>query len=480
MRGEQAGVYIGRQEYFERLDAHAAGGGPPLVVLGESGSGKSALLANWALAYRGRHPEELLLVHFIGATPASADWTAMLRRILGELNRRFGLGIEIPDKPDALRAAFANALHMAAARGRVILILDALNQLEDRDQAPDLVWLPPVIPEDVRLIVSTLPGRSLDDLARRGWPALTVQPLAAGERRELIEQYLGQYRKELSEARAERVAAAPQTANPLYLRALLEELRLFGVHETLDECISDYLAAATVDELYERILARYEEDYEGERPGLVRDAMSLLWAARRGLSEAELLDLLGDDGTPLPRAHWSPLYLAAEASLVNRSGLIGFFHDYLRQAVEGRYLPTEEDRRQAHLRLADYFGRRSLGRGRSTSCRGSWRRPRPGSGSTTSWPTCRSSMRPGRRTSSRSRRTGRRSRPALHCDSSTPTGRFWRTRRRMRQTRCGGSRGLLATPVTPRRRSLCAPGWSSTTGRRATARISPAASATRR
>ena len=113
--GEAAGVYVGRKEYFERLEAHAAGGGPPLVVLGESGSGKSALLANWALGYRGRHAEELLLVHFIGATPASADWMAMVRRILGELNRTFGLGIEIPDQPDALRATFANALHMAAA-----------------------------------------------------------------------------------------------------------------------------------------------------------------------------------------------------------------------------------------------------------------------------------------------------------------------------------------------------------------------------
>ena len=39
----RARVYIGREEYFDRLDAHAAGDGPPLVVLGESGCGKSAL-----------------------------------------------------------------------------------------------------------------------------------------------------------------------------------------------------------------------------------------------------------------------------------------------------------------------------------------------------------------------------------------------------------------------------------------------------
>lgn len=58
--------------------------------------------------------------------------------MLSEFQRTFGIQIEIPDQPDALRMAFANALHMVAARGRLVLVLDALNQIEDRDGAPDL------------------------------------------------------------------------------------------------------------------------------------------------------------------------------------------------------------------------------------------------------------------------------------------------------------------------------------------------------
>jgi tetratricopeptide (TPR) repeat protein len=383
----RAGVYIGGERYFGRLDAHAKGDGPPLVVLGESGTGKSALLANWALRYRDKpatvvppakaslwsrlthrsQPDSspakppLVLTHFIGATPHSADWAAMLRRIMGELQRRLGIEGDIPDQPDALRVAFANCLSMAAERGRVVLILDGLNQLEDRDQAPDLEWLPPQIPANVRLVLSTLPGRPLDELRKRGWPVLEVQPLTVDERRRLIVDYLAQYTKALDSAHLARVAQAPQCANPLYLRTLLEELRLFGVHEQLDKRIGHYLEAGTVAHLYEKVLARYEEDYERDRRGLVGEAMGLLWAARRGLSEAELLDLLGKDGQPLPQAAWSPLYLAAEASLVDRSGLLGFFHDYLRQAVERQYLSGEEAQRAAHLRLADYFGGREIG-----------------------------------------------------------------------------------------------------------------------
>jgi len=354
-------VYTAREGDLGRLDEHAAGDGPPLVVLGESGSGKSALLANWAQRYEASHPGALLLLHFVGANPQSADWAWMLRRILGELQRHLAVEQAVPDDPSALRSAFVKVLHRAAARTRVVLLLDALNQLEDRDGAPDLAWLPRVLPRSVRLIVSTLPGRPLDELTKRQWPTLSVRPLDIDERRRLIGTYLAQYGKTLSPVRIERIGAAEQSGLPLYLRALLEEVRVYGDHDTLDQRIDHYLSAETCAKLYSRILQRYEEDYDRDRPGLVRDAMTRLWAARQGLSETELLESLGQNGEPLPRALWSPLYLVAETSLVVRSGLVGFVHDYFRQAVQARYLPGEADRRRAHETLADYFAAQFLG-----------------------------------------------------------------------------------------------------------------------
>ena len=92
--------------------------------------------------------------------------------------------------------------------------------------------------------------------------------------------------------------------------------------------------------------------------------MSLLQSARRGLSETELLELLGNGGVPLPRAHWAPLALAAESMLVNRSGLIRFSHDYVREAVRQKYLPGPRSRRALHRRLADHFEHREVGRRR--------------------------------------------------------------------------------------------------------------------
>lgn len=355
----RARVYIGREEYFKKLDEHVSSDRQPLVILGESGSGKSALLSNWAIRFRENNPDTFLLMHFIGASPYSADWAAMLRRIMSEFRRRFDIQQEIPDKPDELRLAFANYLHMAAARGRVILILDALNQLEDREGTPDLVWLPPVIPSNIRLILSTLPGRPLDELKKRGWQTLTIELFNHDERRVFIEKYLAQYSRALSPSRIERIASAEQTTNPLYLQVFLEELRVFGVHERLDERINYYLEAENVRELFGKVLARWEEDYEVDSD-LVGDAMSLIWASRRGLTESELLDILGSNGQPLPKAVWSPLYLAAESHLVSRSGFINFSHNYLREAVCEIYVPNEDNQKAIHLHLADYFKEQEL------------------------------------------------------------------------------------------------------------------------
>jgi tetratricopeptide (TPR) repeat protein len=384
----RTGVYVGRQEYFDRLDLLAAGEGPPLVVLGESGSGKSALLANWAVQHRRAHPDDLVLMHFLGASAQSSSWTAIIQRIMGEIKDRLNFKEEIPDKAEALRSNLFDWLSRAAAqlgqtpqtgiasrirkllgrrqarptkpRGRVLLILDGLNQLEDRDAAPDLVWLPPGMPPNVRLVVSTLPGRALDEIKRREWAELSLSPLDVEERRRLIAGILARHAKSLSPGRLDRLASNPSCANPLFLRLVLDELCLFGEHERLDERISHYLEAASPRDLYAKVIARWRLDYGGQS-SMVEDTLSLLWAARRGLSEAELLGILGTQSGPLPRAEWSPLYLAMSAALVSRAGLLNFAHDYLRIAVMDTCLTSESHRQAARLRLAGYFQRQPPG-----------------------------------------------------------------------------------------------------------------------
>jgi hypothetical protein len=56
-----------------------------------------------------------------------------------------------------------------------------------------------------------------------------------------------------------RICKEPQTANPLYLRCLLEEMRVFGVFEEVDQLLEHYLRARQAPQLLEKILHRFEK-----------------------------------------------------------------------------------------------------------------------------------------------------------------------------------------------------------------------------
>jgi hypothetical protein len=145
--------------------------------------------------------------------------------------------------------------------------------------------------------------------------------------------------------------------NPLYLRAVLDELRQFGKHEELEAKTEEYLTAKGPAELFDKILTRWERDFsqDEEAPGLVRRALSLIACSRHGLSESELLDILGAGDGPLPHRYWTPFYLAAENALSQNSGLLRFGHEYLRQAVESRWLPDDEVKYESRYSIANYF-----------------------------------------------------------------------------------------------------------------------------
>jgi nephrocystin-3 len=366
-------TYIGRPDYFVALDRHAAGDDAPLVLLGDSGSGKSALLANWLAHWHRAHPKHFIFQHYIGGTPDSAEHWRLMTRLIAEIKRWTDDPEELPKSHDDLLKTFPVWLAKARIKAerdgvRCILVLDALNQLEDRDHARLLGWLPShAFTGALRLVVSTLPGDTLEAVTPRGWKSLCVEPLTSDERRRMIEHYLARFGKKLDAPRLERIAAAPATANPLYLKILLDELCVTGTYDRLDERLNNYLAATDIPALLKKVLARYQHDYERDRKGLVSEALGLIWAARRGLTETELLRLLraksesGNQkseisGMPqLPPAIWNPLRSALEEGLVDRGGILNFAHDFLRTAVADAFVPDQEQRDDLRLQLADDF-----------------------------------------------------------------------------------------------------------------------------
>jgi nephrocystin-3 len=353
-------LYEGGQGVLDQLDRLIDGPGGRIAVVGRAGLGKSALLANWVGRRRGR-PGEAVVCLFVGGSAASVDWAGMLRSLMADLVESLQLAFEVPEDRDALRGAFGSCLLEAGRRSKVVCVIDALEKLEDRDGALELTWMPEAPPPGVKIVVSTSSPATEKLLAGKGWGMLPLAPLDRGGIGSLVEAYLMRYGKRLEQRRLARLEAAPACGNPLYLRTVLEELRLVGSRQAVDQELDDCLAAPDPGSLYKVVLSRWEKYFDSV-PHLTRDVFRALWASRRGLSEAELLEVVGGVRGRLPSADWSPLSVAADSALINRQGLLGFSHDFLRSAVEDRYLGEPGARREAHLSLASYFrGQEGLG-----------------------------------------------------------------------------------------------------------------------
>jgi len=352
---ERSHLHIGREEEAAQLTKHVQSADQqPVVITGESGCGKSAFLTSWYRQYVAEHPDDHVFAYYIGASPDSTDHLRLLRNMCKELKTNFNLEENLPEDDKKLSEVLMSLLLAASKGRRIVILLDALDQLSAKEGAHGLGWLLDYLPANVHLVVSSLEGNSLEVLRRRGAEEIALQQLTTGEQRQIVQAQLSEWGRKLDELQISALLAHPGVENPLYLRVALEELRLFGSYEQLSGWIE--ALAPDVSHLFEQVLARLEEDHGRE---FVAEAFSLLGCSRYGLSENELLELLRREGEEqLPRALWVRLFRSAKAYLVQRGELVGFFHHHLADAVFARYLSNGN----RHAKLAAYFEQTSLER----------------------------------------------------------------------------------------------------------------------
>ena len=354
-RRTRLGVYLGGKRSINQLERWIDAGHQKILITGESGAGKSALIANWIEAHQQRHPEDVVFAHHLGCSNDASAIRPLLARLIDtakqQLPEIYGYSLSVPQDWWELVAKAVEALRSLGRwaqqnNHRWILVLDGLDRLDSNDQNA-IPWVPLTIPDGVVIVASALECPAREILLERKFKTLTIGPLKAKEQDALIQQYLGRYTKQLIAELRQTILSHPLAGSPLFLRVLLEELRQCGRYETLAEQLSGYLSAETIDDLYERVLERLEVDGNGEN---VRKVMTALWASRAGLSEEELLAITG-----LKPLQWAPIDLALEEALGRNGNRLVFDHDYLRLAVEDRYLTGENKKCEAHGSLADWL-----------------------------------------------------------------------------------------------------------------------------
>lgn len=257
-------VYLPFENLYMQIDKYISSEvTKPMVITGDRGVGKSALLANWIKLHQEHNPADVVFSHYLGASPTSASYSHMLHRFMSTIQREVNTALVLPRADDFQGIArffpkWVDSVWEETKKRklRVVIVLDGFDRLDPRNNAADLVWFPTTLPPQFRVVLSCGAGLSFDILAKRGCSQLRVPPLPEAERKSLLRLYLKKLSKKLEDKQEFTIAGATQTENPRFLLTLLDDVAVDVEFEGLDKKINTDLHAQTTAELYEVISIR--------------------------------------------------------------------------------------------------------------------------------------------------------------------------------------------------------------------------------
>ncbi|EEY68458.1 uncharacterized protein PITG_04915 [Phytophthora infestans T30-4] len=286
----------------------------PVILLGESGMGKSAFLANWLVRrkkmfqnWQSSYPE-FIFSHVVGCSRQSCSVSNLLERILREIKEYFELNKEIPDVEERLSWQFPRFLEAASKKGRVILVVDGLHRLHTNNGESILKWVPLAFPPNVRIIFSgtlnyptsklshtSLSAQMIErikmEAGRRNWKLIHVLPLAEEDRRRIVKRFISKSRDisyrdnsgslqraglQLFEIQQNAIVGVPMSSSPHFLKNFLTCL-LWAVKEgfNIHTVFESWLGADSVAQLLESVLRSMEIGYTPDQSS-TDDAMQFL------------------------------------------------------------------------------------------------------------------------------------------------------------------------------------------------------------
>jgi len=345
------GLYIGGDKYIAEINKLIDDENKPIVISGESGLGKSALISNWIYQYQKKYPDTYILYHFIGGASDSTDYVQIMLRIMKELKRRVYIESEIPTDQDNIISEFPNFLAQSGTYGNWILVIDALNQLDNENNSLLLNWLPDKFPKFVKTILSVTDNNPIENILKeRNYSFVNINPLSKVNAKNIVVDYLKSFGKTLNEDNINLISENYELNKPLLLRTFLDEIRIFGEHEKLKEKIEYYTSNKDPNDFFVKIIDRIEADTNISYPNLLKIILCLISCSRKGISENEILDILN-----IPLLHWVTIKNYIETYLINRKGLINLSHDNFKKAVIRKYLNDGNYKNDICLKLINYF-----------------------------------------------------------------------------------------------------------------------------
>lgn len=363
--------FIERSNDFDTLDQYLNEKSDQTFVLtAPAGMGKTSMLARWIERSKlQQKPEPAIFSRFVGASNNSTRVESLLYSLLSEISIAYHASTPIPLDPEKLQKTWLILAAEMCQQHKLCIVIDSINQLETGFS--NLQWLAAKLPEQIRLVISFKTGTSdaeefFQYLKTTGRAHLNeVRPFDISDRKELVQVYLSRYLKELDEKLLDDLILQPGTENPLYLKIVISELRVFGSFQQLSEKINAF--GGEPGSAFQTVLQRLEQDPTSSSVAskhVVPLIFGLLAVARHGLSISELTNMLVNQG--INPEKFSSLedsensirtYLRQMRAYISyQDGRFGLFYESLKLAVNNRYQSLQT---RLHSELVREFTRRS-------------------------------------------------------------------------------------------------------------------------
>ena len=158
-----------RSEIVERIHGYCLKEGSgeetmslPLIIHGESGSGKSTIVATVISHIIDELTDNSAVVfRFIGMTSDSGNTKSLLSSLIQQFRLIRGFEYkegEIPYDHKILAKVFKHEIKELSADLKIMIFLDALDQLSDVDIITEIEWLPTELPSNVKIVISCAPS----------------------------------------------------------------------------------------------------------------------------------------------------------------------------------------------------------------------------------------------------------------------------------------------------------------------------------
>lgn len=363
----------------------------PLILIGEGGSGKSALLARAAqeTVQSTKASRAVVLQRYIGGVPGTESLLNTLELLSADIATYYGFSEpNISQNSEDLAQKFEAVLGYATPRRPLILFLDALDQLDPSDRAWMLEWLPVQLPDHVRIVVSVRSDTVVAQAARRRFSKqiINVPLLRPSEGRAILKAWLADKREPwfndgitgsigrrlTKEQECKVLSAFDQNGLALWLKIVCQEASTWSSWHTPRDL------PVTIHDLIHDIVNQKLVAQEQHPKIFTERALAYLTASRFGLAENEIGRALGrdrdvraefrknektqrkwDDDRSLPPIMWSRLFFDLRAYLglaqIDGKILMRWFHREFYDVFKAKYLTAIDDRKAIHGVLADAF-----------------------------------------------------------------------------------------------------------------------------